>query len=487
MMQHKFSKRFLAFAFTVCALAAALAVGVFAETAADITDSVTIKATGLDKVSVLTDGSLSTTASGENISISIESEQPMGGLYIKYREIPTQGALNGSTPIAGYGFIHEYIPLDGAAKATLSYPKANIAEISVYAVGDLPEDVQVWEIGPDGTDLMLFSTHSDDDQLFFAGLIPYYVDKGVIVRVAYFVNHFDTASRTHELLDGLWHCGLKNYPIISPLPDGYSESIEGAEKYLQGQGFEHANILNLQRIFLNRYKPKVAILHDFKGEYGHGAHMLNTATFVEAVENPTNGLYLPEKIYVHLYKENPLVLDIDTPLESFDGKTAFQVSQEAFGYHKSQHWTWFYKWLYGKNGNITKASQIKSYNPANYGLYYSSVGEDTGTNDMLENVKTYGELQAEEEERQAELRRREEEQRLKEQEEYEADTVRLEEEARETERLAAEQRDKKQAQLVVSLSLLGTAVLVAILFFFVFPRKPRRRRKPLPKTQNSER
>ena len=77
MMQHKFSKRFLAFAFTVCALAAALAVGVFAETAADITDSVTIKATGLDKVSVLTDGSLSTTASGENISISIESEQPM--------------------------------------------------------------------------------------------------------------------------------------------------------------------------------------------------------------------------------------------------------------------------------------------------------------------------------------------------------------------------------------------------------------------------
>lgn len=166
---------------------------------------------------------------------------------------------------------------------------------------------------------------------------------------------------------------------------------------MKDQGFEHGNVLNLQRLLLNRYKPKVAVLHDFDGEYGHGAHMLNTATFIEAVENPTDGLYLPEKIYVHLYKENPLTLDIDSPLDAFGGKTAFQVSQEAFGFHKSQHWTWFYNWIYGKTGNITKASQIKSYNPANYGLYYTTVGEDSGIGDMLEHVKTYAEVRAEEE------------------------------------------------------------------------------------------
>ena len=62
MLQHKFPKRFLAFTLTVCALAAAVAIGVFAETAADITGTVTIKATGLDKVSALTDGSLSPVA-----------------------------------------------------------------------------------------------------------------------------------------------------------------------------------------------------------------------------------------------------------------------------------------------------------------------------------------------------------------------------------------------------------------------------------------
>ena len=475
MKQHNFIKGI----FTAALLAGVLAVGAYAETAADITDTLRIKAEGLDKAAALTDGSLATTAEGENVLITITSDEPIGALYIKYRDIPSQGALNGSTPIATFGFIHEYIPLDGATKATLAYPKTNIAEISAYSVGELPDDVQVWEVGPDGTDLMLFATHSDDDQLFFAGLLPYYTSKGVIVRVAYFVNHFDTYNRTHELLDGLWHCGVRNYPIISPLPDGYSDSIDGAEKYLESQGYAHNNILNLQRIFLTRYKPKVAVLHDFNGEYGHGAHMLNTATFIEAVENPSEGLYLPEKIYVHLYKENPLTLDIDSPLEAFDGKTAFQVSHEAFGFHKSQHWTWFYKWIYGKNGEITKASQITSYNPAKYGLYYTNVGEDTGINDMLENVKTYGEMQAEEDARRAELKRQEEEKRLQEKEQFAEDSVRLEEEAREAERLATEESDKSRNRLILAFSIIGVAILVAILIFFVFPRKPRRPRRRL--------
>ena len=45
--------------------------------------------------------------------------------------------------------------------------------------------------------------------------------------------------------------------------------------------------------------------------------------------------------------------------------------------------------LYGKNEQITRAEQIRSYNPAKYGLYYSSVGEDVLKNDILENIETY--------------------------------------------------------------------------------------------------
>ena len=68
-----------------------------------------------------------------------------------------------------------------------------------------------------------------------------------------------------------------------------------------------------------------------------------------------------EKLYLHLYEENPVTLDLDTPLDSLGGRTPFQVTQEGFACHKSQHWTWFYKWLYGaKDRPITRAADIRS-------------------------------------------------------------------------------------------------------------------------------
>lgn len=124
-------------------LTGALAAGVSADTASDITSHVNVTANGLKNPAVLTDGNLSTSEESQNFSITFTSDEPMGGLYVKYRRIPSDGALNGSVPIASHGFLHEYIPLDGASEATLNYTKANIAEIEVYSVGDLPEEVQV--------------------------------------------------------------------------------------------------------------------------------------------------------------------------------------------------------------------------------------------------------------------------------------------------------------------------------------------------------
>ena len=102
-------------------------------------------------------------------------------------------------------------------------------------------------------------------------------------------------------------------------------------------------------------------------------------------------------LYFHLYGENKITLPIDEPLPEFGGLTAFQVSQNAFRHHKSQHWTWFYGWLYGKNEKITKATQIKTYNPCYFGLYHSIVGPDVEKNDLFENIATF--LQQEEEKR----------------------------------------------------------------------------------------
>ena len=139
---------------------------------------------------------------------------------------------------------------------------------------------------------------------------------------------------------------------------------------------------------IERFKPLVVVSHDLDGEYGHGTHVLTAAALIEAVEKTDS----VEKLYLHLYEENPIVMNFDIPLETFGGKTAYEVSCDGFSCHKSQHWTWFYKWIYGSEESpITKASQIRSYSPCKYGLYYTKVGTDTIGGDFFENVDTYEE------------------------------------------------------------------------------------------------
>lgn len=356
---------------------------VFTASAKEITEG--IEFSGIN-TSAVTDAKLSTHA--EATEFTIKSSEEIFGIFIEYNKIPDAGHI-GDRIIAEKGFLHEFIELDGETKVTLSYEYADICNIRVFGNGEIPSDVERWEAVKDEVDVLLLATHSDDDQLFFAGLLPTYTSRGADVAVAYFVNHFDTYNRTHELLRGLWHCGVRIYPEISPFPDGYSESIDGAKSYLSSQGISDTDIDNYNKMLIEKYKPQIVVLHDFKGEYGHGAHMLATDSFIKALENASDSPV--KKVYVHLYEENVLTLDIDTPIDTFDGKTAFQVSQDAFQYHESQHWTWFYGWIYGKSEEITHSSQIRSYNPAFYGLYYTEVGPDTGTNDMLENITLYKE------------------------------------------------------------------------------------------------
>ncbi len=355
--------------------------------AADISDSASITFENINGTRLL-DGSITTKADGENVKIIIESDLTLGGVWLRYSDTPTGGLLNGETKIGENGFWSEYIELDGSS-ATLSFEKVSLCEINVYSEGELPSEVQRWNVAQNETDIMLFSAHSDDDQLFFAGLVPYYVARGdVEVRVCFFTTSYQDISRVQELLAGLWHCGLKTYPTILPLPDDYSESYDAAKRLLERGGYSYDDVAAIVREVLNTHKPSVAVLHDFEGEYGHGMHRFCARTIAEVIESAADGDFIPSKVYVHLLAQNEIKLPIDEPLERFGGKSAFNVSQESFQFHKSQHWTWFYDWIYGENKQISKASQIRSYNPANYGLYMTLVGEDHG-NDMLENIETH--------------------------------------------------------------------------------------------------
>lgn len=453
-----------------------------ADDARDITGEVSITADGIN-ISRLTDGNTATFSGKEKVVITVSASESIGGIYLRYRENPIGGKV-GDEPIPD-GLLATYTDLSERAvsEVTVSFDSAKICELAVYSKGDLPRDVQVWRTDSPDTDLMLFATHSDDDQLFFAGLLPYYARRDDLrVRVAYFVSHSDAPNRLHELLSGLWECGVEYYPEIGIFPDAYSESLHGAKQNLAYSGISYDSVMAYQRSILEKYRPQIVVLHDIDGEYGHGQHILNTQSLIDTLDTAKAGDFAPKKVYIHLYGENKITLPIDEPLPEFGGLTAFQVSQNAFRHHKSQHWTWFYGWLYGKGRAITDSSQITDYTPRLYGLYRTLVGEDTKGNDMLESITPYSELERLEAERieaeRLEAERQEAERLEAERQEAERlERERIEKERLEAEKAAAEKKAeaRRRGILTAAASLLSA---VAVLFGLRgLVRKQKRRQK----------
>ena len=348
--------------------------------------------------------------------IIIKSEQEIHGLYIIYEFQSKEGTLSAGETVAEIGknnFLHEYLNVNDLLGATnklsLVYKEdVKIAEIYVLGSGELPSFVEVWEPPCEVADLMLFTTHSDDEQLFFLGLLPTYVARGAYVQVVYFANHNDTSNRLHEQLHGLYTVGIRNYPIMGIIPDAYSTTLKGAISNMNSAGITEEDALKFQVEMLRRFKPQVVVGHDEKGEYSHGQHILNTHLLKQAIGKANDssfdettynkyGNWQISKLYLHLYEQNPIIMDYDIPLDYFGGKTAYEISKEGYSKHSSQQWTWFTSWINGKSNQYTKATNIKTYSPLKYGLYYSNIGEDIQKNDMFENI-TYYKIQQEKEE-----------------------------------------------------------------------------------------
>ena len=312
-----------------------------------------------------------------------------------FDQAPESYAVNGKQVENPY-FLHQYVEIDAAT--TIEIKGATPKEVYTFDKAAVPDWVQKWEESCDKADLLLISSHADDEQLFFAGILPYYTQvKGFEVQVAYATDHNGEITRHHERLNGLWACGVRHYPVSSGYADLYSESYDQALANLAPYGIDEETIINWEKSLLSQFKPQIIVTHDVNGEYGHGMHILVNGTVRKAIENADKEFPFLKKVYFHLYDQNQIVLDwMDESFSELGGLTPFQVTQQkGFEEHKSQHWTWFKRWIHGSAGEITKASQITTYNPAQFGCYYSSVGSDNAKNDFFENVKSYEEQRIE--------------------------------------------------------------------------------------------
>lgn len=408
----------------LCALFSLLPVTeVHAETlpeAKNISDPDTVTAQqGFPMTSPLFDGD---TASAriykDGCWLTLEHPEGIGSLYVVFQtEYGTYNVTNNDTgeraTLGENNFLHDYTDLEalfGTAptSVTLSFENGDVRinEISVFTPGQVPDYIQKWELPAEGeTDLVLFSAHGDDEQLFFAGLLPYYAGElDYQVQVVYLTNHRKKEpERCHEMLNGLYAVGVNTYPVFGPFDDQLTNSLEYAYKAMENVGVSREALLEFVVEQLRRFKPLVAVTHDINGEYGHGQHMLFADLLMQAVEISNDPAVYPEltetygvwdvpKTYLHLYPENQIVMDWDQPLERFDGKTAYQVTK-YLGYpcHKSQY-NDFWWYLYPSD----TAAGLKKHNPREYGLYRSTVGEDQEKNDFFENLSTYVQQAAEE-------------------------------------------------------------------------------------------
>jgi len=295
-------------------------------------------------------------------------------------------------------FLHLFLDLTSLFgkkqdRVTLHLDKKKVSEIKAFGDEPIPDTVQRWEPSHQKADLMLFGAHSDDEHLFFAGIVPLYAgQRGLDVQVVYLTHNWDTHTRPHELLNGLWTAGMRHYPVIGPFPDLYSTSLDGANSVYKNAGYTEEDFLAFEVEMLRRFKPAVLVTHDVNGEYGHGTHRLLAHTIPTAIKMAADtelfpdsevryGIWEPFKVYLHLWEDNPIVLDLDEPLSAFGGRTAFDMAKEGYACHHSQQWTWFTRWV-----NVPTASDIKTYSPKQFGLFFRTVGEDVGKNDFFENL-----------------------------------------------------------------------------------------------------
>lgn len=347
----------------------------------------------------------------EDGTITFRDERGIGSAYFMFDLEPLGYSVTDLDADVTYtfgqnGFLHEYLNLEeafGYVPKTIRFSfdcgSVHPCELRLFTSGEPPKDVQIWKKPTPGKiDLLLFSTHGDDEQLFFSGILPYYAGElGYEVEVAYFTSHRpDVSHRVHEMLNGLYGCGVRNYPVFGPFPDFYSLNKDKSYNLYAKVGITKEQMLSYVVEQLRKFKPIVAVGHDVNGEYGHGAHRMYSELLREGVELAADagkfegsaqlwGVWDTPKTYLHLYEQNPIVMDWDKPLEAFDGMTAYEVSRDyGFRAHASQfkdYW-WYY------DGHPTAAS-VDVYGPCQFGLYRSLVGLDVQKNDFFENRISY--------------------------------------------------------------------------------------------------
>ncbi len=355
-------------------------------------------ASGKNNLKKLKDRSYTTywsSAAGDRawIEVRLPKNETGSGVWIQWHEHPHAWSIqlkNASgiweetdhtegTFLSEFLFLPEGTEEFRIAGAAGTAARMRIAELRVYGSGEIPPEVQRWDPPAAKADLMLLAAHPDDEILWFGGTLPLYAgEQNRICQVCMLVPTLP--CRRLELLDGLWTCGVRTYPVWGNFSNRFTNSLSKQYTY-----WSRDRVYRQVTEWIRRFQPQVLLTHDLRGEYGHGAHRVCADAATHCLSAAANeqkyrdsakeyGTWDVPKCYLHLYDKGKVVMDWNVPLEAFGGQTALDVAKAAFRCHVSQRKSRYHVEDFG-------AGDCRLF-----GLYRSLAGEDTGLNDFFENL-----------------------------------------------------------------------------------------------------
>ncbi len=325
------------------------------------------------------------------VTVTCPRQQKAQGIMLTFFRdvVPVQIVDADGGVLAEYSdpYATEWIPFSRPS-AEFTIRRANpddplrISDIHVMGAGDLPDWVQRWETLEGDADMLLVATHPDDEILWFGGMIPTYAGQRQYKVIVLYMVGGSNGMRIAELLDGLWVMGVRLYPDIGSLPDVSGTSMASAYMNWGGEDTAPARITEAIR----RYRPRVVVTQDIHGEYGHYHHVVTAQATIDAVSkyaadpdyDPASaekwGVWQPQKLYLHLWREDQTKFDWRQPLSAFGGRTGMQVAAQAYKKHVSQQSS---RYRLHDKGRLDNSL---------FGLCFSTVGPDERHDDLFEHV-----------------------------------------------------------------------------------------------------
>ena len=353
------------------------------------------------RVSHMTDRDYETCMESEAMTEPIltvtTGDTPVGAVYVEFgkKRLPFQvQVLEGGEWVtvasSGAYYAQEFVafpPITGEFRLrfiTNGYAEViSISEIHLLSEGEADTDkYHIWRDTVEKADLMITVAHPDDELLWLGGCIPYYAtERNMNVLVMYLT--CGKSWRELELLNGLWHCGVRNYPVIAYLPDFKTFNTE---KVYESWGRSTVNQLLTEQIRIHR--PEVVVTHALNGEYGHAQHIVCAYATQRAVGYAAQADYTVgnckkydtwqvKKFYLHQGDQPTTVMNWHEPLDSFGGKSSFVIAMEAYQMHISQM---------GGSTYYDVADRYTVYDSFVFTLAHSTVGEDKMNFDLFENI-----------------------------------------------------------------------------------------------------